>query len=747
MAVLMSHRAPTVIIENLTPLVDGGRYPVKRAVGEDLVVEADIFKDGHDVVSAVLKWRRRGGERWYETPMHPIPDGNDRWRGTCSFFENAVHELTVEAWGDTFRSWQHEFHAKHAASQADLRSEILEGAAIVARAGERAAARKQAADAARLAELADQIRKGTGAEVHELGHLHELEGLMTAYADRSESTEYVLNPEDPVTLVEEGTRPRPSDVSLPRPGVSLAKAPAAATVRPKAVSPRVPAEPVSEPAEPAVRVEDSTAARGPEYVRVTVDRERAAFGQWYEFFPRSAEGRGDRGSTFRDCLERVEDAQAMGFDVIYFPPVHPIGVTARKGRNNAVSCEPGEPGVPYAIGNRHQGCPNGGGHCDVAPELGTLEDFDWLVGQIEARGMEVALDFAINCSPDHPWVHEHPEWYYQRPDGTIKYAENPPKKYQDVYPMNFHNPNWRAMWEALADVILFWCAHRVRIFRVDNPHTKPLAFWEYLIGRVQARYPDAIFLSEAFTRPKMMKTLAKAGFTHSYTYFTWRNNKHELTEYFTELTRSGMEDYFRANLWPNTPDILPFFLQHGGRPAFLIRAALAATLSPVYGIYSGFELCENAALPGREEYLDSEKYQWKERDWNAPGHIKDWITRLNRIRRENRALHEYRNLRFHTADNDQVLFYSRMTVARDNILLFVVSLDPHHVQSAYLDVPVGDFGWMEGETYQVDDLLGGERYVWSGRRAFVQLDPAKGPAHVFRVRRWVGREQDQDFYV
>jgi starch synthase (maltosyl-transferring) len=303
------------------------------------------------------------------------------------------------------------------------------------------------------------------------------------------------------------------------------------------------------------------------------------------------------------------------------------------------------------------------------------------------------------------------------------------------------------MWEALADVILFWCAHRVRIFRVDNPHTKPLAFWEYLIGKVQARYPDAIFLSEAFTRPKMMKTLAKAGFTHSYTYFTWRNSKHELTEYFTELTRSGMEDYFRANLWPNTPDILPFYLQHGGRPAFLIRAALAATLSPVYGIYSGFELCENAALPGREEYLDSEKYQWKERDWNAPGHIKEWITRLNRIRRENRALHEYRNLRFHSSDNEQVLFYSRMTVARDNILLFVVSLDPHHVQSAYLDVPVSEFGWMEGETYQVDDLLGGNQYVWSGRRAFVQLDPAKGPAHVFRVRRWVGREQDQDFYV
>jgi starch synthase (maltosyl-transferring) len=437
----------------------------------------------------------------------------------------------------------------------------------------------------------------------------------------------------------------------------------------------------------------------------------------------------------------------MGFDVIYFPPIHPVGVTARKGRNNAVTCEPGEPGVPYAIGNRLQNCPNGGGHKDVAPELGTLEDFDWLICEMKMRGMEVALDFALNCSPDHPYVHDHPEWFYKRPDGTIKYAENPPKKYQDVYPLNFHNANWRALWDELVTIIEFWCERNVRIFRVDNPHTKPVAFWEYLIARVQARFPDTIFLSEAFTRPKMMKALAKAGFTHSYTYFTWRNTKQELTEYFTELTQTEMKDYFRANLWPNTPDILPFFLQHGGRPAFMIRGALAATLSPVYGIYSGFELCENAALPNREEYLDSEKYQWKERDWNAPGNIKKFITRLNRIRRENRALQQYDNLRFHPAENDDVLFYAKMTEARDNIILVVVNLDPWQSHDAFIEVPVEEFGWLPSESYQVHDLLWDERYLWHGRRNFVRLDPQTKPVHIFRVRRWMSREQDFDYFM
>ncbi len=717
-------RPQTVVIENVSPLIDGGRYPIKRAAGEDLVIEADLFKDGHDVMSALLKWRKAGATRWHETAMVPVPNGNDRWRGTCSFYENSRYELTIEAWGDTFRSWQHEFHTKHKAGLTDLASESLEGAGILETAAALAAAQGQKSDEKRLRDLAAAMRTGTPAEVNDLSHRHELEALMHTYADRADASEFILTSPAVSVLVESAAPP------------AIAPAKKAPARKKKELPTAIP-----------VIAEASTLVPVPAYTQITVDRERALFSQWYEFFPRSAEGRGDRGSTFRDCLPRVDDARAMGFDVIYFPPIHPVGITARKGRNNAVACEPGEPGVPYAIGNRHQDCPNGGGHKDVAPELGTLADFDWLVAEIASRGMEVALDFAINCSPDHPYVHEHPEWFYKRPDGTIKYAENPPKKYQDVYPMNYHNPNWRALWEELTSVILFWCAHKVRIFRVDNPHTKPVAFWEYLIGKVQASYPDAIFLSEAFTKPKMMKTLAKAGFTHSYTYFTWRNSKHELIEYFTELTQTEMKDYFRANLWPNTPDILPFFLQHGGRPAFMIRAVLAATLSSIYGIYSGFELCENAALPNREEYYDSEKYQWKERDWNAPGNIKELITSLNRIRRENRALHEYSNLRFYHSENDHVLFYGKMTEARDNIILVVLTLDPFQPRDSFVHVPLKEFGWLEGDSYQVHDLLTDERYLWSGERNFVKLDPHTTPAHVFRLRRWISREQDFDYFM
>jgi starch synthase (maltosyl-transferring) len=428
-------------------------------------------------------------------------------------------------------------------------------------------------------------------------------------------------------------------------------------------------------------------------------------------------------------LPRIDDAKAMGFNVIYFPPIHPIGHTNRKGRNNWVSAEPGDPGAPWAIGSE------AGGHKAVEPSLGTLADFDSLQKQVRKRGMEIALDFAINCSPDHPYVKEHPDWFYKRPDGTIKYAENPPKRYEDIFPLNFRCENWRELWAEMKSIVLFWAARGVRIFRVDNPHTKPVVFWDYLIKGVRIKYPDVVFLSEAFTRPKMMKALAKAGFNQSYTYFTWRNSKHELTEYFTELTQTEMREYFRANLWPNTPDILPFVLQDGGRPAFMIRVLLAATLSTLYGIYSGYELCENEALPGREEYLDSEKYQFKERDWNAPGNIKDWITRLNKIRLENRALHLYDNLRFYPAENDAILFYGKMTAARDNIILVVVNLDPYRKQHSFVDVPIDQFGQMESDVYQVQDLLSDASYTWHGRRNYIELDPAIQPAHIFRVQR------------
>ena len=648
----MARAFPSVVIENLQPLIDGGRYPIKRIVGEDLVVEADIFKDGHDVVAAVLKWRVLGKRAWRETPMNFVD--NDRWRGICTLYDEDIHEYTVEAWTDAFRSWQEEFAKKFEAGISDLRSEALEGAAVVEAAARRA---RDRADRKRLLEFSQQISTGANSEIRAIAQSAELAVLMATYPDRAAATQY-----DPPLCV-------------------------------------------------------------------VVDRPAALIAAWYEFFPRSAEGRGDRGSTFRECLPRVDDARAMGFDVIYFPPIHPIGHTNRKGRNNSTTYEPGEPGVPWAIGSE------AGGHKAVEPSLGTLEDFDWLEKEVRKRGMEIALDFAINCSPDHPYVKEHPDWFYKRPDGTIKYAENPPKKYEDIYPLNFHCENWRELWAELKSVVLFWADRGVRIFRVDNPHTKPIAFWEYLIKGVREKYPDTIFLSEAFTRPKMMKALAKAGFNQSYTYFTWRNSKHELIEYFTELTQTEMSEYFRPNLWTNTPDILPFVLQEGGRPAFMIRVALAATLSPLYGIYSGYELCENEPLPGREEYLDSEKYQFKERDWNAPGNIKDWIARLNKIRKENRALQFYTNLRFHDADNDAILFYSKMTAARDNIILVVVNLDPHRKQNSFVYVPIESFGQMESDVYQVQDLLSGATYTWRGSRNYVELDPHIQPAHVFLVRR------------
>ena len=647
----MAGTFPSVVIENLQPLIEGGRYPIKRIAGEDLAVDADIFKDGHDVVAAVLKWRVLGKRAWRETPMTFID--NDRWRGVCTLYDEAVHEYTVEAWTDSFRSWQSEFAKKFEGGISDLQSEALEGAAIVKVAAERA---RDRADAARLREFSEQIANGANSEIYAITKSGELEVLMATYPDRSTATHY-----DPAP-------------------------------------------------------------------RVVVDRQGALFGAWYEFFPRSAEGR-DRGSTFRDCLPRVDDAKVMGFDVIYFPPIHPIGHTNRKGRNNSIACEPGDPGVPWAIGSE------AGGHKAVEPSLGTLADFDWLQKEVRKRGMEIALDFAINCSPDHPYVKEHPEWFYKRPDGTIKYAENPPKKYEDIYPLNFRCENWRELWAEMKSIVLFWAEHGVRIFRVDNPHTKPVAFWEYLITGVREKYPDTIFLSEAFTRPKMMKALAKAGFNQSYTYFTWRNTKHELTEYFTELTQTEMSEYFRPNLWPNTPDILPPVLQNGGRPAFMTRVLMAATLSPLYGIYSGYELCENKALPGREEYLDSEKYQFKERDWNAPGNIKDWIARLNKIRKENRALQMYTNLRFYRAENETILFYGKMTSARDNIILVVVNLDPFRKQHSFVYVPIEEFGQMESDAYQVHDLLNDVRYTWRGRQNYVELDPEIQPAHIFLVRR------------
>ncbi|MEM9018517.1 MAG: maltotransferase domain-containing protein, partial [Verrucomicrobiota bacterium] len=465
-----------------------------------------------------------------------------------------------------------------------------------------------------------------------------------------------------------------------------------------------------------------------ESIELIVETPLSSFSAWYEFFPRSAEGIEGKHSTFRDCLPRIADAIEMGFDIVYFPPIHPIGVSHRKGKNNTVTCEPGDVGSPWAIGNEH------GGHRSVEPALGTIDDFVWLVEESRDRGVEIALDFAINCSPDHPYVSEHPEWFYSRPDGSIKYAENPPKKYQDIYPLDFHCDDWRELWEELRDVVAFWVEKGVRIFRVDNPHTKPVAFWEWLIAEIHEIDPTIIFLSEAFTRPKMMQTLAKTGFTQSYTYFTWRVSKPELTEYVTELTKGPMRDYYRANFWPNTPDILPHHLQNAPRSAFKIRAALAATLSSSWGMYSGFELCENKPLPGREEYLDSEKYQLKTRDWNAAGNIKEFIARLNRVRRENPALQSYANIDFVPVDHSEMIAYHKWSDDGENRILVVVNLNPHTRMESNLHLPLEAMGLSSGSAFEVEDLIYEEVYTWRESTNFVALDPRTKPVHVFRVR-------------
>ena len=463
---------------------------------------------------------------------------------------------------------------------------------------------------------------------------------------------------------------------------------------------------------------------------VTVDQPRARYAAWYELFPRSAGSTYGQTGTFDDVIERFDYIQQLGFDTLYFPPIHPIGHTNRKGPNNTLHAGPHDPGVPYAIGSE------AGGHDAVEPSLGTPEDFRRLVEAARARGIHVALDFAINASPDHPWVTEHREWFYIRPDGTIKYAENPPKRYEDVYPLNFSNPDWEGLWQEMRRIILFWIDQGVTTFRVDNPHTKPTQFWEWLIADVQAVHPETIFLSEAFTRPKLMKWLAKAGFTQSYTYFTWRNFKDELIEYFTELTTPPVSDYMRGNLFTNTPDILPYFLQESGRAGFKIRAVLAATLSSVYGIYSGFELCEATAIPGKEEYFDSEKYDYRVWDWDRPGNIRADIARINQIRREHPALHEYDNLRFYWSDNPNILVYGKQSADKQDNILVVINLDPFQSHETMIHFLLDDFDMPAEEQYEAHDLISGDRFFWTGASQYVRLDPATESAHIIHLRRW-----------
>jgi starch synthase (maltosyl-transferring) len=484
------------------------------------------------------------------------------------------------------------------------------------------------------------------------------------------------------------------------------------------------------------------ATRYEKELSVVVDRVKALFSAWYEVFPRSCNSQSGRHGTFKDCETILPEIARMGFDVLYLTPIHPIGKTNRKGRNNSPLAQPDDEGSPWAIGSVE------GGHKSIHPDLGTMEDFERLVKKAKDYGMDMAMDLAFQCSPDHPYVKEHPEWFRWRPDGTIQYAENPPKKYEDIFPLNFETEQWQELWNELKSIIFFWIGKGIRIFRVDNPHTKPFLFWELLIKEVKKDYPEVIFLSEAFTRPKVMYRLAKLGFTQSYTYFTWRNTKWELMEYLKELTQTEIRQYLRPNFWPNTPDILPEHLQHGGRQTFIMRLILAATLSSNYGIYGpAFELCVSEALPGKEEYLNAEKYEVKHWDWDTPGNLKDLIARVNKIRKENPALQTTWNLKFYDIENDYLLCYGKATEDLSNIILTVVNLDQYHTQSGFVTVPLKELGIDTKQPYLVHDLLSDDKYIWQGERNYVELNPRVLPACILLVKSRLKRETDFDYFM
>ncbi len=654
------------VIENVTPCIDEGRHAIKRTIGQRTIVEADIFTDGHDELSAVVKHRLEDSTEWIESPMTRLT--NDRWRGEFSISKPGMYHYTVEAWLDHFKSWQRDLARKSQAGL-DISNDLRVGAALI----ENAARRADSLDSQRLQAWAGELAAGesvTGGPLLHRALNDELTLLMGLYPDRRHATTY----------------------------------------RPE--------------------------------LKVEAEPTLATFGSWYEMFPRSCAEEPGRHGTFKDCEALLPRIARMGFDVLYFPPIHPIGRTFRKGKNNNPNCRPGEPGSPWAIGGPE------GGHKAVHTKLGTMEDFRRLVRQARDHGIEIALDIAFQCSPDHPYVNLHPGWFRRRPDGGVQYAENPPKKYQDIYPFDFECDDWAGLWRELKSIFEFWIEQGVHIFRVDNPHTKSFAFWEWCLAELKVGRPDLVFLAEAFTRPKVMQHLAKLGFTQSYNYFPWRNRKDELTQYFTELNQGPIADYFRPNLWPNTPDILTEYLQHAGRPAFQVRLVLAATLAASYGIYGpAFELCENVPRePGSEEYLNSEKYEIKHWDLKSPQSLEDLITRINRIRRENPALQFNHRLAFHSVDNDQLLAYTKSLEDGTDTILTVVNLDPHYTQRGWLELPLHELGLEPEQVYQMHDLLTGARFFWKGARNYVELNPENTPAHIFRLRQRIRTEGDFDYF-
>lgn len=654
-----------VIIESVTPAVEGGRFAAKRTVGDQVRVEADIFTDGHDAIAASLLARREGSDEWTEIAMRPLL--NDRWIAAFRVAELGRYGFKVQGWVDHFETWHRDL-LKRIQAETDTLVDYLIGADLVAE----AALRAPGADSAWLRERALVLQSGR--EVKPLrAHatdpmLHE---LVERYPDKRFATE--------------------SDREF----------------------------------------------------SVVVDPVRARFSSWYEMFPRSTAEQAGRHGTFADCEKRLQEIAEMGFNVVYLPPIHPIGRKFRKGRNNSPEAEPGDCGSPWAIGAAE------GGHKEILSELGTAEDFKRFVGKAGELGLSVALDIAFQVAPDHPYVHAHESWFRKRPDGTIQYAENPPKKYQDIYPFDFESEDWLGMWEELKSVFLYWIGMGITIFRVDNPHTKAFPFWEWVIPEIKRDYPEVFFLAEAFTRPKVMYRLAKIGFGQSYTYFPWRNGKQEIATYLTELTQTPVREFFRPNQWPNTPDILTEFLQMGGRPAFAIRLLLAATLGANYGIYGpAFELFENRPVRhGSEEYLNSEKYEIRHWDLNRPDSLRPLIARINEIRNTNLALQHDWWLKFHFTDNDQLLCYSKESEDRSNLIVTVVNLDPHHTQSGFVTLPLDELEIPQDRAYEAEDLLNGERYLWHGPRNYVELNPARMAGHILKIHRRMKVETDFEYFL
>lgn len=656
-----------VVIAGVQPEIDGGRFPIKRTVGDTVVVEADIFADGHDVLAGCLHYRPEPETSWHCVPLQPLV--NDRWQAHFMVSQLGRYVYTLQAWVDGFATWRRGLERKIDADQ-DVRVDILIGVEHIIQASQRA----KGSDAQRLEAWAHTLRmtlENSAASLYQVALDAELASLIARYPDQRFGTAY--------------------GKELP----------------------------------------------------IVVDPQKARFSAWYEMFPRSSATQPGRHGTFKDCEARLPYIASMGFDVLYLPPIHPIGCTHRKGKNNTTVAQPDDVGSPWAIGAA------AGGHQAVHAELGTLADFRRFVATAREYGIDVALDIAYQCSPDHPYVTEHPTWFRWRPDGTVQYAENPPKRYQDIYPFEFDTDDWQDLWKELRDVIRFWIDQGVRIFRVDNPHTKSFRFWEWCIADVKKAHPDIIFLAEAFTRPKVMYDLAKLGFTQSYTYFAWRHTKWELTQYFTELTQTEVREFFRPNLWPNTPDILTEFLQTGGRPAFIIRLVLAATLGASYGVYGPpFELGEHTPRePGSEEYLDSEKYELRHWDLERPDSLREIIARVNHIRRENSALHSNENLVFHPTDNDQLMCYSKTSDDLSNGIVVMVNLNPYYTHGGWVTLDLERLGLDADRPYQVHDLISDARYLWSGARNYVELNPQVLPAHILRVRRRIRREQDFEYYL